>query len=642
MRADRKSSLDRAHAERQQKLNTRRAPLSSLSAVGGFAHTLGRSVKRCLLRSCFCDRVGRPAGGTSTHMGVLDAPYQPRSSEWDLGGQERITGEPPHLGPGPGTYGLTSYADCGSAGAAPAYSFGCAPSDRGAPINSLSPGPGAYQITPYADGTASQSGVSFGGGQPRMDPPIVGAGPGPGAYTPHDMSHQAPAYSIGGAKLRGSNDWLDMSPGPGAYDPNAAASHHVGPAYSIGGDKSSRSVAQAGEPTPGPGTYQPMGATEHAAPAYSIGGAHRRTDSASQADTPGPGAYTPGIAAHCAPAYSVGAGLRSSASQPSSLLNSTPGPGSYNNMQLEVNKHSGPAYSIASKPAEPATLAPTRTPGPGSYTPLNESSKYHRASAYSIGGQNRQTGEVTKHASSTPGPGAYDSDMALKVKKHNGPAFSIASKPRSAESKFGQERSPGPGSYTPTMLTKSNSAAFSMGRPSSAKPSRRISADVSPGPSSYTPGLVNKFSASAFSMGRPSTARRAADRVNPSPGPGSYTPTAIRQHSAAAFSMGAAKRKPKEVLDPTPGPGSYKPDLATKYRAPAVSIKGKSNRDSFTMAAESTPGPGQYFSVAKGEAYSETTRKGDKMLANSAADKARRGRGGGFGTAPRFTDSDYY
>ena len=92
-------------------------------------------------------------------MGVLDAPYQPRSSEWIIGGSdERITGGPMSVAPGVGTYGAsTAEGDCAMGGCTPAYSFGTE-ARMGEGPGSIAPGPGAYHVQGYADGQSSQAG----------------------------------------------------------------------------------------------------------------------------------------------------------------------------------------------------------------------------------------------------------------------------------------------------------------------------------------------------------------------------------------------------------------------------------------------------------------------------------------------------
>ena len=93
--------------------------------------------------------------------------------------------------------------------------------------------------------------------------------------------------------------------------------------------------------------------------------------------------------------------------------------------------------------------------------------------------------------------------------------------------------------------------------------------------------------------------------------------------------MGSEKRDTGggSKLHKTPGPGEYTPASAGLYSAPAHGM-GKAKRNTSAMMGESTPGPGQYFDTKPGEAHSEITRFGGRMLASASNEFARvHGRG---------------
>ena len=158
-----------------------------------------------------------------------------------------------------------------------------------------------------------------------------------------------------------------------------------------------------------------------------------------------------------------------------------------------------------------------------------------------------------------------------------------------------------------------------MGRPKTAGPRRELSR--TPGPGEHDPYLdAAKYKSPAFSMGRPKSAKPKAGPDEP--GPGAYSPTSITHYHSPSFSMGNEIQRREHKPDATPGPGTYPPNMATRVRAPAWDMKSK--RTSSFEGIEATPGPGQYFDANEGgEAYSEITRFGGKMLASASNEWAR-------------------
>jgi hypothetical protein len=599
-------------------------------------------------------------------MGVLDeTSYQTRSSEWSMGMAPRTTGEHLNDTPGPGTYNT----DAPTGGPVScAYSMGgTAPRSTGDALNDT-PGPGTYNApapTPSVGGSRL-----LGGKAPRETSDVLNDNPGPGAYgSPLLMGAGEGSKLLGGKAPRVTSEVLNDNPGPGAY--GSLTNDMSGKGFSFG---ASLETGDPWDQTPGPGTYHVS--TKPGGAAYSIGGAASR-ERISQ--SPGPGAYEASPTSKGA-AYSIA--MKSKGTVDAMLPNlNGPGPGSYSPF-AEVRNTTAPAYSIAGvsrterahddmspgpatySPAAAGLVAPAYSmggyttrksiedansePGPGAYDPPI-SAKGTQAPAFSMGGALRMAGGAAV-ASAEPGPGYYDSRTEKLM--HRGAAYSMSGRPGSAPAKA-PSRLPAPGTYSPTDINKYRAAAFSMGQPKTANRAKAV--DRTPAPGTYSPTDINKYRAAAFSMGQPKCDARA---INPDlserPGPADYTPTTVALHKSPCFSMG---RDPGRGAKPSnsPGPGhcafsrfcfpldlsisacalTYasterllvsadgSPDRSTVVRSPSWNMKGGPIRRSMATG-ESTPGPGQYFPVAEGAAYSELTRRGDAMLSTKAKEFAKR------------------
>jgi hypothetical protein len=550
-----------------------------------------------------------------------------------LGGKApRVTSEVLNDNPGPGAYGSLTNDMSGKG-----FSFG-ASLETGDPWDQT-PGPGTYHVSTKPGGAA----YSIGGAASRER---ISQSPGPGAYEASPTSKGA-AYSIA-MKSKGTVDAMLPNlngPGPGSYSPFAEVRNTTAPAYSIAGV--SRTERAHDDMSPGPATYSPA-AAGLVAPAYSMGGYTTRKSIEDANSEPGPGAYDPPISAKGtqAPAFSMGGALRMAGG--AAVASAEPGPGYYDS-RTEKLMHRGAAYSMSGRPGSAPAKAPSRLPAPGTYSPT-DINKY-RAAAFSMG--QPKTANRAKAVDRTPAPGTYS---PTNINKYRAAAFSMG-QPKTTNRAKAVDRTPAPGTYSPTDINKHQAAAFSMGRPKTANRAKAV--DRTPAPGTYSPTDINKYRAAAFSMGQPKCDARA---INPDlserPGPADYTPTTVALHKSPCFSMG---RDPGRGAKPSnsPGPGhcafsrfcfpldlsmvpqisacalTYasterllvsadgSPDRSTVVRSPSWNMKGGPIRRSMATG-ESTPGPGQYFPVAEGAAYSELTRRGDAMLSTKAKEFAKR------------------
>ena len=184
--------------------------------------------------------------------------------------------------------------------------------------------------------------------------------------------------------------------------------------------------------SPGPGQYD-HGSTVGAgsvvysgSPEYSVAG---RRDAGNKSDTPGPGTYQDvGLDVHkqAASASQVFSGAPRDGAQASA----NPGPGSY----THDSTLAGEKFSMRGKPQ---SAKPAETPGPGAHDPGVSGG----APAYSIGGRN-DSGPRSDH----PGPGAYSHQDPDTHKFDRSAQHAFGSAPRDRSP--GKDE-PGPGQYMP-------------------------------------------------------------------------------------------------------------------------------------------------------------------------------------------------
>jgi len=147
------------------------------------------------------------------------------------------------------------------------------------------------------------------------------------------------------------------------------------------------------------------------------------------------------------------------------------------------------------------------------------------------------------------------------------------------------EVSPGPGAYTPQVISSQNPVSI-LGRP------KHRNTIQGPGPGSYDRGMEREDFGPKYSFG--SQARLKESKYTRSPGPGSYT---IKDNEKGkSITLQGRWKSTGNLRDGlTPGPGTYVPSVASGVvfeRGPKFSFgTGARPRDH----SLSCPGPGQYI-----------------------------------------------
>jgi len=204
-------------------------------------------------------------------------------------------------------------------------------------------------------------------------------------HDPRSVHFKGPSYIFG---IKHGKFRDDCSPGP-CYNPNpyiTRSGKDGTPHYSVYGRQRDTSYFK----TPGPGAYCPENAGASAkgrlAPAYSFGSRHgnRRTDSSPAANSytlPNMLGKTTQSMKKSAPCYSLTG--RSKTGSFHEDLQKTPGPGTYNDAQIDIYMTKKPLYSMTSRNRLPGDG--TRKPGPGAHSPEKVYVNRRQAPQFSFG-----------------------------------------------------------------------------------------------------------------------------------------------------------------------------------------------------------------------------------------------------------------
>ena len=216
-------------------------------------------------------------------------------------------------------------------------------------------------------------------------------GPGPAKYRlpgtcgneNHDVTRKKmPAFSFG---KRFHTNYESCSPGPSYMVPQfvTRTGRNSAPAYSLYG----RQRDLKGEKTPAPGNYSPEKypiPNDKRAPVYSFG---CRLQQPRGDATPAPNAYklpsligSQSVANPSAPAHSIRGRPKIGAYYED--LQKTPGPGTYQIVDLNKYLKRGPAYSVKGRHQVKDKCI---VPGPGAFNPENVSMNKKTAPSFSFG-----------------------------------------------------------------------------------------------------------------------------------------------------------------------------------------------------------------------------------------------------------------
>ncbi|CAI2370217.1 unnamed protein product [Moneuplotes crassus] len=366
--------------------------------------------------------------------------------------------------------------------------------------------------------------------------------PGPGQYTSRNTTvtkMKSPQWTIGTSKRSNLNNHKTFSPGPGNYktikDINDAPKYHFGGKSVTDLDKFKKSV-------PGPGQYNPA-SNSFSKTAFSFSGRHN-IQSKGVINNPGPGTY-----------------------QNKSTLTKTLG-----------------KFGTSQKGVPLASKLVMSNPGPGQYAASSPDVNKKSAPRYGFGSSRRGNNSTTQLAKIVPGPGQYSN---IKNLGHQAPKFSLTARRPDTTPAVGRH-SPGPGNYNPSDTFSRNKSPHCKFGSSERKDARR---DESPGPDSYSATVLDSRKKSSPSFGFGSSKRPALSQSGFTPGPGNYSHTSKILEKSAYYMGSKLKERAKEN---TPGPGNYNPDhKLSKESTPFCKI-GSSQRSTGNKGQELVPGPGTY------------------------------------------------
>jgi len=258
----------------------------------------------------------------------------------------------------------------------PAYSFGLKFEEKKLSKSRAStPGPGQYDTSTPRQGKKYSFGIRF------KEKKISNNSPGPGAYGV-PRQNDSPRYTFGTkSPIKPKNSKSKPgTPGPGAYRPEDTPKR-VRSTPRMHAD-TYQSKRKGNNDFPGPGTYV-IGTALKINKGWTMGkrfesSSEKRKKSKNSSDTPGPASYSPEKFNHTIKGGSFG---RISSNTIKMNRKSTPGPGSYAEVNIDVCRTKAPVVSMSPR-LEPKSNRNKESPGPGQYNVGKSSSS--RGPSYTI------------------------------------------------------------------------------------------------------------------------------------------------------------------------------------------------------------------------------------------------------------------
>ena len=307
------------------------------------------------------------------------------------------------------------------------FSFGLKYKDK---AKEMTPGPGNYNIRTEKDLKVPSTIFGY---EKKLNSGNMNKSPGPGRYNCdiNTTNIQHPKYSFGREKRISDNN--NDNPGPGSYKHKEYVGKE-GKKISMGLKLKSKSM----EYIPGPGQYKTnnYNIVLKKLPDIKIGTAQRFSTSNLFSDNPGPGQYNDADMVKYIklkkPTWKIGTSLR----KPLSDVGDSPGPGRY-----DISKHIGegaPQYSMRTKDKEVGKRF--ITPGPGRYN-NGELNNFKHYPSWKIGTSTRDDSLKKVVREGFPGPGTYQ-----YYDKHllSAPKYGFGTQKRYKDQ---YNDNPGPGSY---------------------------------------------------------------------------------------------------------------------------------------------------------------------------------------------------
>ena len=306
------------------------------------------------------------------------------------------------------------------------YTFGSKYKDK---AREMSPGPGNYNIRTEKDLLVPSS---IFGHDKKLKIDNTNKSPGPGKYNNNNeiTNIQHPKYSFGREKR--ITDKINDNPGPGSYKHKEYVGKE-GKKISVGLKFKSKSM----EYIPGPGQYESINydSVLKKLPDIKIGTEKRFSTSNINAEDPGPGQYDDADKLKYVkinkPSWKIGTSLR----KPLNDVVDSPGPGKYD---ISTNIGDGaPQYSMRVKDKDSQRFI---TPGPGRYN-NGELNNYKHYPSWKIGTSKRDDALKRQIREGFPGPGTYQNKDNHLL---SAPKYGFGTQKRYKD-KYNDN--PGPGSY---------------------------------------------------------------------------------------------------------------------------------------------------------------------------------------------------
>ena len=361
--------------------------------------------------------IDNPGPGTyETRFKFPDGPsYSIRTRKSEVIDEDQIT-------PGPSSYEPKTFDKKSS------YTFGHKYKNK---ESEITPGPGKYEIRKEKDLKVPSN--IFGREKKFFSSKEADLVPGPGQYNGNIATTNVhhPKYSFGREKR--VTDKINENPGPGTYK-HLIYTGNEGKRISMGLKYKSRST----EHLPGPGQYVTYNynIVSRKLPDIKIGKAKRFLLDNSSVENPGPGQYdiSDGIkyTKLQKPSWKIGTSIR----RPLNEAIETPGPGNYN-LTGKIGEGK-PQYSMRIKDKEKGDRYVT--PGPGRYN-NSEMNLYKHYPEWKIGTSQRDDALQRQIKEGFPGPGNYHSNDKHLTSK---PKYGFGTQKRYKD-KYNDN--PGPGSY---------------------------------------------------------------------------------------------------------------------------------------------------------------------------------------------------
>ena len=327
--------------------------------------------------------------------------------------------------------------------------------------------------------------------------------PGPGAYTP--LTNNRPSSVKYTMRQKPYPKEREHTPGPGNYNLRVP-SQLVVPSYRFGHEKKGDMDFVHTRFVPGPGNYEFKADALHLRhPKFSFGKERRGINPSEK--TPGPGQYEfAKFIGKEGPKITISEKYK----YVGKIGNFVPGPGQYDETNLNKYRPKTPAYKIGTGKRR-GLYDDYEYPGPGQYGPDKSTNLVRpKTPSWKIGTSERPN--LNGNERGVPGVGNYDISKGIG----NGPKYSMVGKGNTGNAQNGV---PGPGQYNETNAIFVKNPSWKIGTGLRGDDLRKAVREGFPGPGMYEYYDKTKIKAPEYRFGKQ---KRGYVKNNDFPGPGQY------------------------------------------------------------------------------------------------------------------------